>query len=158
VKLLTIPPQHLKNQLIASQRSASDTRIPNQGHYGFCSCIWPIKKFLSDKSPHTMKRGRSLPNPLWMENAYWPGGGGGRKVTEGHYYDKRGNNYVQPLVVCIGCKSFIRWIIRTAACTTIYLLFTNCYSNPLHVYRSRHRALLYICMHIRQHQPTQRSH
>jgi hypothetical protein len=79
----------------------------------------------------TMERGGGLPNPLWMEK--------GREVRE-NYYDDRGNNYLQRLIVCICCKAFIRRIIRTAACTAIYLSFPNCHSNPLHVYNSPHHA------------------
>jgi len=60
-----------------------------------------------------------------------------------NYYDDRGNNYLQRLIVCIGCKAFIRRIIRTAACTTVYLLLTNCHFNPLLVYNSRHHAWTY---------------
>jgi hypothetical protein len=74
-------------------------------------------------------------------------------VGEGgeNYYDDRGNNYFQGLIVCIGCKAFIRRIIRTAACTTIYLLFTNCHSNPRACLQQTTPCKLYVFVDIRQH-------
>jgi hypothetical protein len=116
VKLLSIPPQYLKKQLIPNQHSAGDTRIPNQRHYGFCSCIWPIKKSLP--GPCTMKRdvAYQIPYEWKIPTGRWGGG----EVREGHYYDERGYNYLQPLVVCIGCKAFIRRIKQQHALRFIY--------------------------------------